>query len=89
MYQIIDNLKYCHSRTLFSSSPLFFKVAYPHNRGYMGGTMGGGMQLDKKGGWKKSEYASGTISGLLASTQKETSFICDNKDSLLMTGHHK
>ena len=51
--------------------------------------MGGGMQLDKKGGWKKSEYASGTISGLLASTQKETSFICDNKDSLLMTGHHK
>ena len=54
----------------------------------MGGTMGGGMPLGKKGKWRKREYASGTISGLLASTQNETSFICDDKDSLVMTGHH-
>ena len=39
------------------------------------------MQLGKKWGWRKREYASGTISGLLASTQNETSFICDDKDS--------
>lgn len=42
----------------------------------------GGLPLGNKWGWRKREYARGTISGLQTSTQNETSFICDDKDSL-------
>ena len=50
----------------------FFKVAYPQKR--VRETMTMGMPLGKEWGWRKRKYASGTTSGLLASTQNETSF---------------
>ena len=54
----------------------FFQSGIPPKKGVDGRNYEWGYAtLKKKTGWRKREYASDTISGLLASTQNETRFI--------------